>query len=224
MIHPWHDVTPASTSHRVQRPGRNPMGSSVKYELDKETGMLRLDRVLYSAVYYPANYGFIPQTYAEDDDPLDVLVLCQEPVSPLTWSRPARSADDDDRQRQAGPQDPRRRHRRSRVQQLSRGRRASPPHRLMMLRRFFRGLQTARGAVGRRSMISSRRRRLAGDRGITSGTTAKTAAEGSTERSHTCREPQAVTVSGAAVDRGRCEGRRNDQLGVAVVIDQSASS
>src|SRR5215468_9788343 len=60
------------------------MGSSVKYELDKRTGLLRLDRVLYSAVYYPANYGFIPQTYAEDDDPLDVLVLCQEAVVPLT--------------------------------------------------------------------------------------------------------------------------------------------
>ena len=61
-----------------------PMGSSVKYELDKETGMLRVDRILYSAVYYPANYGFVPQTLAEDDDPLDVLVLCQEAVAPLT--------------------------------------------------------------------------------------------------------------------------------------------
>jgi inorganic pyrophosphatase len=61
-----------------------PMGSSVKYELDKKTGLLRVDRVLYSAVYYPANYGFIPQTLAEDNDPLDVLVLCQEPVAPLT--------------------------------------------------------------------------------------------------------------------------------------------
>src|SRR5439155_1398448 len=59
-------------------------GSSLKYELDKATGLLRLDRVLYSAVFYPANYGFIPQTYAEDDDPLDVLVLCQEAVAPLT--------------------------------------------------------------------------------------------------------------------------------------------
>ncbi|HEY4311389.1 MAG TPA: inorganic diphosphatase [Pirellulales bacterium] len=64
-----------------------PKGSSVKYELDKETGLLKLDRVLYSAVYYPANYGFIPQTLAEDDDPLDVLVLCQEPVAPLTLVR-----------------------------------------------------------------------------------------------------------------------------------------
>jgi inorganic pyrophosphatase len=60
------------------------MGSSVKYELDKSTGLLKLDRILYSAVYYPANYGFIPQTLAEDDDPLDVLVLCQETVVPLT--------------------------------------------------------------------------------------------------------------------------------------------
>jgi inorganic pyrophosphatase len=61
-----------------------PFGSSVKYELDKTSGLIKLDRVLYSAVYYPANYGFIPQTLAEDDDPLDVLVLCQETVVPLT--------------------------------------------------------------------------------------------------------------------------------------------
>jgi inorganic pyrophosphatase len=85
MTHAWHDVTPGE-----QLPSEFtsiieiPMGSSVKYELDKETGMLRLDRILYSAVYYPANYGFIPQTLAEDDDPLDVLVLCQEGVAPLT--------------------------------------------------------------------------------------------------------------------------------------------
>ena len=56
----------------------------MKYELDKSSGLIRLDRILYSAVYYPANYGFIPQTLAEDDDPLDVLVLCQETVVPLT--------------------------------------------------------------------------------------------------------------------------------------------
>src|SRR5262245_57185403 len=85
MPHPWHDVTPGE-----QLPAQFvvvveiPAGSKVKYELDKQTGLLRLDRVLYSAVHYPANYGFIPQTYAEDDDPLDVLVLCQEPVAPLT--------------------------------------------------------------------------------------------------------------------------------------------
>src|SRR5438309_1304416 len=85
MTHAWHDVTPGE-----QLPAQFtavieiPMGSSVKYELDKQTGMLRLDRILYSAVFYPANYGFIPQTLAEDDDPLDVLVLCQEAVAPLT--------------------------------------------------------------------------------------------------------------------------------------------
>jgi len=60
-----------------------PLGSNVKYELDKPSGLIRVDRILYSAVYYPANYGFIPRTLAEDGDPLDVLVLCQEPVVPL---------------------------------------------------------------------------------------------------------------------------------------------
>ncbi|MBA3948340.1 MAG: inorganic diphosphatase [Acidobacteria bacterium] len=61
-----------------------PKGSKNKYELDKETGLLRLDRVLHSAVYYPADYGFIPRTYCDDGDPLDALVLSQEPVYPLT--------------------------------------------------------------------------------------------------------------------------------------------
>ncbi len=85
MIHPWHDVSPGE---RVPREYSTiieiPFGSSVKYELDKDSGMIKLDRILFSAVYYPANYGFIPQTLAEDDDPMDVLVLCQETVVPLT--------------------------------------------------------------------------------------------------------------------------------------------
>jgi inorganic pyrophosphatase len=85
MTHAWHDVTPGERLPlEFTSVIEIPMGSSVKYELDKETGLLKLDRILYSAVYYPANYGFIPQTLAEDDDPLDVLVLCQEPVAPLT--------------------------------------------------------------------------------------------------------------------------------------------
>jgi len=85
MNHPWHEVTPGNKlPHEFMAVIEISMGSKVKYELDKETGMLMLDRVLYSAVHYPANYGFIPQTYAEDDDPLDVLVLCQEAVAPLT--------------------------------------------------------------------------------------------------------------------------------------------
>jgi inorganic pyrophosphatase len=85
MIHPWHDVTPGETiPQEFNAIIEIPFGSSVKYELDKTSGLIKLDRVLYSAVYYPANYGFIPQTLAEDDDPLDVLVLCQETVVPLT--------------------------------------------------------------------------------------------------------------------------------------------
>jgi len=85
MIHPWHDVTPGDMLPReFNTVIEIPFGSSVKYELDKDSGLIKLDRVLYSAVYYPANYGFIPQTLAEDDDPLDVLVLCQETVVPLT--------------------------------------------------------------------------------------------------------------------------------------------
>ena len=85
MIHPWHDVTPGEDMpQEFNTIIEIPFGSSVKYELDKSSGLIKLDRILYSAVYYPANYGFIPQTLAEDDDPLDVLVLCQETVVPLT--------------------------------------------------------------------------------------------------------------------------------------------
>jgi len=88
MLHPWHDVDPGpGTPQHFNAVIEIPSGSNVKYELDKQTGLMKLDRVLYSAVFYPANYGFIPQTLAEDDDPLDVLVLCQEPVVPLTLVR-----------------------------------------------------------------------------------------------------------------------------------------
>ena len=84
-MHPWHDVTPGeSLPTEFAAVIEIPLGSRVKYELDKPTGLIKVDRILYSAVYYPANYGFIPQTLAEDDDPLDVLVLCQESVVPLT--------------------------------------------------------------------------------------------------------------------------------------------
>src|SRR6516164_704993 len=85
MTHAWHDISPGENlPQEFSTVIEIPFGSSVKYELDKQSGLIKLDRVLYSAVYYPANYGFIPQTLAEDDDPLDVLVLCQEPVAPLT--------------------------------------------------------------------------------------------------------------------------------------------
>jgi inorganic pyrophosphatase len=85
MTHAWHDISPGEhLPLEFYSVVEIPFGSSVKYELDKQSGLIKLDRVLYSAVYYPANYGFIPQTLAEDDDPLDVLVLCQEAVVPLT--------------------------------------------------------------------------------------------------------------------------------------------
>jgi inorganic pyrophosphatase len=122
MTHAWHDVTPGGENLPSEFTTiiEIPMGSSVKYELDKETGLLKLDRVLYSAVYYPANYGFIPQTLAEDDDPLDVLVLCQEPVAPLTMVK-ARAIG----QRQARPQNPGCRTQRPGVCRFCRGRRAA---------------------------------------------------------------------------------------------------
>ena len=88
MAHPWHDIV-------VEEPVEEsfpafieiPKGSKVKYELDKPTGLLKVDRVLFSAVHYPANYGFIPRTYCDDEDPLDVLVLGQEPVEPMCIMR-----------------------------------------------------------------------------------------------------------------------------------------
>ena len=84
--HPWHDcyVDDAVIERAFPVVIEIPKGSKNKYELDKETGLLRLDRVLFSAVYYPADYGFIPRTYCDDGDPLDALVLSQEPVYPLT--------------------------------------------------------------------------------------------------------------------------------------------
>ncbi|MHB0857446.1 MAG: inorganic diphosphatase [Anaerolineae bacterium] len=88
MTHPWHDVHPGEDIAEVfVGVIEIPKGTKTKYELDKQTGMLIADRVLYSSVHYPANYGFIPQSYAEDGDPLDVLVLCQEPLTPLCLVR-----------------------------------------------------------------------------------------------------------------------------------------
>jgi inorganic pyrophosphatase len=85
-MHPWHDVYVDDSVVETAFPVviEVPTGSKNKYELDKETGLLRLDRVLYSAVHYPADYGFIPRTFCDDGDPLDALVLGQEAVYPLT--------------------------------------------------------------------------------------------------------------------------------------------
>jgi inorganic pyrophosphatase len=146
MTHPWHDVTPGENLPSVFTAVIEiPMGSSVKYELDKETGLLRVDRVLYSAVYYPANYGFIPQTLAEDDDPLDVLVLCQESVAPLTLVS-ARSiglmtmVDSGKRDHKVlavAIDDP--------EYNIVVEAAALPPHRLSMLRRFFQDYKKLEG-------------------------------------------------------------------------------
>src|ERR1700752_4073259 len=85
-MHPWDDCYMESTLVKKSFPAiiEIPKGSTNKYELDKETGLLRLDRVLYSAVHYPADYGSLPRTYCDDGNPLDALVLGQEPVHPLT--------------------------------------------------------------------------------------------------------------------------------------------
>ena len=84
----WHDID----SSRITRKDFEAVieiskGSKMKYELDKETGLLKLDRVLHTSTHYPANYGFIPKTYADDNDPLDVLVLCTEQIEPMALVR-----------------------------------------------------------------------------------------------------------------------------------------
>ena len=138
MTHAWHDIAPGEkVPLEFYAVIEIPFGSSVKYELDKQSGIIKLDRVLYSAVYYPANYGFIPQTLAEDDDPLDVLVLCQEAVVPLTLIHARAiglmtmidSGKRDHKIVSVATQDP----------EFNSYREAAemPEHRLAMLRRFF---------------------------------------------------------------------------------------
>src|SRR4051812_11321122 len=146
MTHAWHDVTPGEhLPAEFTAVVEIPMNSSVKYELDKETGMLKLDRILYSAVFYPANYGFIPQTLAEDDDPLDVLVLCQEAVAPLTLVKARAiglmtmidSGKKDHKILAVAVNDPE-------YNSFTEAREL-PPHRLNMLRRFFQDYKQLEG-------------------------------------------------------------------------------
>ncbi|MBK0379821.1 inorganic diphosphatase [Mucilaginibacter segetis] len=83
--HPWHEVSPGvDIPEIVNAIIEIPKGSKAKYEIDKNSGLLKLDRVLFSSVMYPANYGFIPQTYCDDHDPLDILVLCSIDVFPMS--------------------------------------------------------------------------------------------------------------------------------------------
>jgi len=84
----WHDISEERISPEdFIAVIEIPSGSKKKYELDKETGLIILDRILYTSTHYPANYGFIPRTYGDDGDPLDVLVLCSEPLEPITLVR-----------------------------------------------------------------------------------------------------------------------------------------
>jgi inorganic pyrophosphatase len=89
LAHPWHDLpnNPDTAAEFFNVVIEIPKGSKVKYELDKPSGRLRVDRILYSSVMYPANYGFLPRSYCDDGDPLDVLVLGNEPVVPLAIMR-----------------------------------------------------------------------------------------------------------------------------------------
>lgn len=86
--HPWHDLPVGENAPELfNAVVEIPKGSKVKYELDKTTGMLYVDRILHSSVVYPHNYGFVPQTLCDDNDPLDVLVLMQEIVTPMSFLR-----------------------------------------------------------------------------------------------------------------------------------------
>ena len=88
MANIWHDISPKRiTPEEFIAVVEISKGSKKKYELDKETGLIILDRILHTSTHYPANYGFIPRTYGDDRDPLDVLVLCSEPLEPLTLVR-----------------------------------------------------------------------------------------------------------------------------------------
>lgn len=84
----WHDISPKRiTPEDYIAVIEIPKGSKRKYELDKETGLMMLDRILYTSTHYPANYGFIPRTYGDDEDPLDVVVICSEEIDPMTLVR-----------------------------------------------------------------------------------------------------------------------------------------
>jgi inorganic pyrophosphatase len=83
-LHPWHGINPGDHSpKKVNAIIEIPQGSKCKYEIDKASGLLKLDRIIYSSFHYPVNYGFIPQTLGDDGDPLDILVICSESIQPL---------------------------------------------------------------------------------------------------------------------------------------------
>jgi inorganic pyrophosphatase len=137
-VHPWHDVALGDrVPELIPAVIEVPKGCKTKYELDKKSGLIKVDRILFSSVHYPANYGFIPQTYCEDHDPLDILVLGQEPVVPLSivWAKPIGlmkmidQGETDDKIIAVHADDPEVAHYES-IREL-------PPHRMIEVRRFF---------------------------------------------------------------------------------------
>lgn len=142
-MHPWHDVKiGANAPEIVTAIIEVPKGSKTKYELDKPSGLIKVDRVLFSSVHYPANYGFIPQTFCEDHDPLDILVLGQDPVVPLSilTAKPIGvmkmldQGEADDKIIAVHANDPEYAHYNS-ISEL-------PPHRMMEVQRFFEDYKT----------------------------------------------------------------------------------
>jgi len=142
-MHPWHDVEiGVEAPNVVTAVIEVPKGSKIKYELDKKSGLIKVDRVLFSSVHYPANYGFIPRTLCEDHDPLDILVLGQETVVPLSLMR-ARpigvmkmvdQGEADDKVIAVHVDDPEFAH----YQSMS----ELPPHRIREIKRFFEDYKT----------------------------------------------------------------------------------
>lgn len=160
-MHPLHDIRVGDNiEDHLPAVIEIPQGSKLKYELDKRTGMLMLDRVLYSSVHYPANYGFVPQSHAGDGDPLDVLVLMQEPVHPLTIvrARPIggfRMRDDkgiDDKIVAVAVDDPAFSHYHEAAQ--------LPPHLSLELRRFFQDYKILEGKLSEVDEFYDRARAL----------------------------------------------------------------
>ncbi|MBX9765935.1 MAG: inorganic diphosphatase [Bdellovibrionales bacterium] len=142
-MNPWHDVEVGDNPPEIVTAVIEiPKGSKAKYELDKASGLLKLDRILFSSVHYPANYGFIPQTYCGDRDPLDILVLGQEEVVPLCLMRAKPigvmkmidQGESDDKVIAVHADDPEYAHYKS-ISEL-------PPHRMMEVRRFFEDYKT----------------------------------------------------------------------------------
>ncbi|KAM0856906.1 hypothetical protein ACQ4PT_048815 [Festuca glaucescens] len=136
--HPWHDLEIGPDAPTIFNCVIEiPKGSKVKYELDKKTGLIKVDRVLYSSVVYPHNYGFIPRTLCDDSDPIDVLVIMQEPVVPGCFLRAKAiglmpmidQGEADDKIIAVCADDPEYRHFND-IKEL-------PPHRLAEIRRFF---------------------------------------------------------------------------------------